>query len=222
MLWTGRGVDVARNVLIAFDLLLVVVLGLLLYCVSARDPRLPPGVLDFVQLVLVVSALLADAVALWAIATRISEFGATPNRFAALGENVILLITWRGRRCSISASSGEMDRSRTSNGGRRTTSPSMRCGRRSSRSSFRRCSGTSDGIARPPPRPTLRRPLTRPRQPVDRVHMTPPLIRVVALTSPSHSSVACIRAIRRSIPRGRCPIACTRRRARRHGGCSRR
>ena len=39
-----------------------------------------------------VSALLADAVALWAIATRISEFGATPNRFAALGENVILLI----------------------------------------------------------------------------------------------------------------------------------
>ena len=92
MLWTGRGVDVERNVLIAFDLLLVVVLGLLLYCVSARDPRLPPGVLDFVQVVLVVSALLADAVALWAIATRISEFGATPNRFAALGENVILLI----------------------------------------------------------------------------------------------------------------------------------
>jgi hypothetical protein len=35
---------------------------------------------------------LADAVALWAIATRISEFGATPNRFAVLGENVILLI----------------------------------------------------------------------------------------------------------------------------------
>ena len=31
MLWTGRGVDVERNVLIAFDLLLVVVLGLLLF-----------------------------------------------------------------------------------------------------------------------------------------------------------------------------------------------
>jgi hypothetical protein len=44
----------------------------------------------------VVSALVADAVALWAIATRITEFGFTPNRVAALGENVILLVnlTW--------------------------------------------------------------------------------------------------------------------------------
>jgi hypothetical protein len=45
-----------------------------------------------VQVVLVVSALLADAVALWAIAARITEFGFTPNRVAALGENAILLV----------------------------------------------------------------------------------------------------------------------------------
>jgi hypothetical protein len=92
LLWTGRGVDIGRDVLIAFDLLLVVVLGLLLYSVSARDPRSPPGAFDVVQVVLVVSALLADAVALWAIAARITEFGFTPNRVAALGENVILLV----------------------------------------------------------------------------------------------------------------------------------
>src|SRR5215207_8435270 len=92
LLWTGRGVDIERNALIAFDLLLVVVLGLLLYSVSARDPRSPPGAFDVVQVVLVVSALLADAVALWAIAARITEFGFTPNRVAALGENVILLV----------------------------------------------------------------------------------------------------------------------------------
>jgi hypothetical protein len=91
-LWTGRGVDIEREVLIAFDLLLVVVLGLLLYSVSARDPRSPPGAFDVVQVVLVVSALLADAVALWAIAARITEFGFSPNRVAALGENVILLV----------------------------------------------------------------------------------------------------------------------------------
>jgi len=92
MLWTGRIVSIERNVLIGFDLLLVLVLGLLLYSVSARDPRSPPGVFDVVQVVLVVSALLADAVALWAIAARITEFGFTPNRVAALGENVILLV----------------------------------------------------------------------------------------------------------------------------------
>jgi hypothetical protein len=91
-LWAGQGVDVERNVLIGFDLLLVVVLGLLLYSISARDPGSPPGVFDVLQVVLVVSALMADAVALWAIAARITEFGFTPNRVAALGENVILLV----------------------------------------------------------------------------------------------------------------------------------
>ena len=92
LLWTGRGVDVDRELLIAFDMLLLVVLGLMLYSVSARDPRSPPGAFDVLQVVLLVSALLADAVALWAIASRISEFGFTPNRVAGLGMNVILLV----------------------------------------------------------------------------------------------------------------------------------
>src|SRR4030095_5124156 len=92
LLWTGRGGDIGRSALLVFDLLLVVVLGLLLYSVSARDPRSPPGAFDVVQVVLVVSALLADAVALSVLAARISEFGFSPNRVAALGENVILLV----------------------------------------------------------------------------------------------------------------------------------
>ena len=89
---TGRGIDIERNMLIAFDLLLVVVLGLLLYSISARDPGAPAGAFDVMQVVLVVSALLADVVALWAIAARISEFGFSPNRVAGLGVNVILLV----------------------------------------------------------------------------------------------------------------------------------
>jgi hypothetical protein len=92
VLFTGRGIEMERDVLIAFDLLLVVVLALLLYSVSARDPHAPPGVFDVVQVVLLVAALLADAVALSAIAARITEFGFTPNRVAALGENLILLV----------------------------------------------------------------------------------------------------------------------------------
>jgi hypothetical protein len=98
LVWTGRGIDIERDMLIAFDLLLVVVLGLLLYSVSARDSRSPPGAFDVLQVVLVVSALLVDAVALWAIAARITEFGFSPNRVAALGENMILLVNlvWSG------------------------------------------------------------------------------------------------------------------------------
>ena len=92
MLWTGRGVGIQREVLIGFDLLLAMVLALLIYSISARDPRKAPSAFDVVQVVVVISALLADAVALWAIAARISEFGFSPNRVAALGENVILLV----------------------------------------------------------------------------------------------------------------------------------
>ncbi len=92
MLVTGRGLDIERNVLIAFDLLLVMVLALLLYSISARDPQARPGIFDIAQVVLVVSALVADAVALWAITDRISEFGVSPNRIAALGVNVMLLV----------------------------------------------------------------------------------------------------------------------------------
>ena len=92
MAWTGSGIDVKREVLIGFDLLLALVLGLLLYAVSARDPKSPPDAFDVLQFVLVVSALVVDLLALAAIGTRISEFGFSPNRVAALGENLILLV----------------------------------------------------------------------------------------------------------------------------------
>ena len=92
MAWTGSPINVKREVLIGFDLLLVVVVGLVLYAASARDPHAPPDFFDGLQLLLVVSALVVDGVALWAIAARISEFGFTPNKVAALGENLILLV----------------------------------------------------------------------------------------------------------------------------------
>jgi len=88
-----RGViDMEREVLIIFDLLLVVVLALLLYTFSARDPLARPAVLDWIQIVLVVCALAVDVVALLNIVGRLAEFGFSPNRTAALGLNLILLV----------------------------------------------------------------------------------------------------------------------------------
>ncbi len=109
MALTGNVIDAERDVLILLDLLLVVVLGLVLYTISARDEEARPTLLDIVQLVLLVSALLIDVVALAAILRRITEFGFTPNRTAGLGLNVVLLanLAWsawlltsflRGRR----------------------------------------------------------------------------------------------------------------------------
>ena len=96
MVWTGSPINVKREVLSGFDLLLAGVVGLGLFSASARDPQAPPNFFDGLQLALVVSALVVDGVALYAIAARISEFGLSPNRMAALGENIILLanLTW--------------------------------------------------------------------------------------------------------------------------------
>ena len=91
VIWTNNGIDVQRDVLILFDLLLVIVLGLLLYAISARDLTARPGLFDRLQLALVVSALIIDVMVLLAITGRITEFGFTPNKTAALGENIILL-----------------------------------------------------------------------------------------------------------------------------------
>ncbi|MGH3885102.1 MAG: permease prefix domain 1-containing protein [Pseudonocardiaceae bacterium] len=88
---TSARIDIEREALILFDLLLVVVLGLLLYSISARDPLAPPGLFDTLQLALVLSALAIDLLVLLEITRRITEYGTTPNKAAALGENIILL-----------------------------------------------------------------------------------------------------------------------------------
>ena len=91
MVVTGEWIDMDRDMLIGFDIMLALVLGLLLFSVSARDTQARPGIFDALQLLLVVAAIAADLIALSAIVGRISEFGFTPNRTAALGGNIVLL-----------------------------------------------------------------------------------------------------------------------------------
>ncbi|MFC4629573.1 permease prefix domain 1-containing protein [Promicromonospora alba] len=89
---TGGLLDVDRELLILMDAVLVLVLCLLLYSISARDSLAPPGLFDVLQLVLVVAALAVDAVTLSAMLTRIAEFGFSANKVAALGLNLVLLV----------------------------------------------------------------------------------------------------------------------------------
>jgi hypothetical protein len=77
-------------VLILIDVVLVVVLGLHLFWLSSRRPGARPGWSDRLQLVLLVAAVVIDAVVLVSLAGRIGEYGASPNKIAALGENVLL------------------------------------------------------------------------------------------------------------------------------------
>jgi hypothetical protein len=92
VVWTRGVIDIEREVLILFDVLLVVVLALLLYAFSARDRLSEPGLFDWIQLVLVVCALGVDVFALINIASRLSEYGFSANKTAAIGLNLILLV----------------------------------------------------------------------------------------------------------------------------------
>ena len=89
---SGVARDFDRELLGVFDALLVVVLGLVLYAMSARDPARPAGLMDRVQLLAVVSALVLDVMVLGSMVARIGDLGFTPNRAAALGLNVVLLV----------------------------------------------------------------------------------------------------------------------------------
>ena len=96
VVWTRGVINIERDVLILFDLLLVVVLALLLYAISARQPLSESRLFDRIQLLLVVCALAVDVFALLNIASRLSQYGFSANRTVALGLNLILLVnlTW--------------------------------------------------------------------------------------------------------------------------------
>lgn len=96
---TRSVIDVDRDLLILMDLILVLVLGLLLYAISARDPHTCPDFFDRLQVLLVICALAVDVVMLTAMLTRIAEFGFTPNKLVALGMNLVLLVNlaWSAR-----------------------------------------------------------------------------------------------------------------------------
>ncbi|HZJ40154.1 MAG TPA: permease prefix domain 1-containing protein [Demequina sp.] len=85
-----------RELLGVFDALMVVVLGLVLYAMSAREPSRPAGLMDRVQLLAVASALVLDVMVLGAMVARIGDLGMTPNRVAALGLNLVLLVNLAG------------------------------------------------------------------------------------------------------------------------------
>ena len=85
-----------RELLGVFDALMVVVLGLVLYAMSARDPSQPAGPMDRVQLLALASALVLDVMVLGAMVARIGDLGFTPNRAAALGLNLVLLVNLAG------------------------------------------------------------------------------------------------------------------------------
>jgi hypothetical protein len=88
----GIGRDFDRDLVTVFDVLLLVVLGLVVYGISARDSTRGGGAMDVIRLVAVVAAILLDILILVSMFARVGELGLTANRVAALGLNLVLLV----------------------------------------------------------------------------------------------------------------------------------
>ena len=96
MIALGKSPFMERDFLIGFDILLALVLGIVVYILSARDKLRGPNIFDYLNIALIVFALIIDLVALSAIVFRIGSFGITANKTAALGENLVLLVGLAG------------------------------------------------------------------------------------------------------------------------------
>ena len=88
----GIGREFDRDLLTGFDALLLVVLGLVLYGLSARPETARAGAMDVIRLVTVAAALVLDALVLGSLVARIGDLGLTPNRVAAIGLNALLIV----------------------------------------------------------------------------------------------------------------------------------
>ncbi|MCS1411669.1 MAG: hypothetical protein M2R45_04870 [Verrucomicrobia subdivision 3 bacterium] len=79
-----------RDFFIAFNGLLLVVLGLCIFSISERGRKEFAGGVDFMNIGLVLVTLVINVIALVVILFRLSSYGFTPNRVAVLGVNLLV------------------------------------------------------------------------------------------------------------------------------------
>ena len=92
----GKSPYTDREFLLMFNGMLALVIALVLYNISERKLSSVSRVFDPLNGVLILVAIAIDAIALSAIIARLSTYGASPNRIALLGENLLLLANLLG------------------------------------------------------------------------------------------------------------------------------
>jgi hypothetical protein len=85
-----------REFLLLFNAMLALVIALVMFNISERKLTAVAKIYDPLNAVLILVAIAIDAIALSAIIGRLSAFGASPNRIALLGENILLLANLLG------------------------------------------------------------------------------------------------------------------------------
>ena len=87
-----------REYLVALNILLIVVLGLLIFTIAERNTISPPSTNDYLNIGLVSITIILDAIALSASLFRSTSdiYGLTPNRIAVLGLNILVFVHLAG------------------------------------------------------------------------------------------------------------------------------
>jgi hypothetical protein len=90
VIWVGKNPFLDRNFLIAFNGILLGVLAVTIFSITESDSDEKKSISDYINVALIVIALIIDSVALSAIVFRLSSYGITPNRLAVLGVNILI------------------------------------------------------------------------------------------------------------------------------------
>lgn len=92
VIWIGKNPFLDRNFLISFNGILLSVLVVTIFSITERDTEEKRNTSDYINFALIVLALIVDSVALSAIVFRLSSYGITPNKLAALGVNILIWV----------------------------------------------------------------------------------------------------------------------------------
>jgi len=90
VIWVEKNPFLDRNFLIAFNGILLGVLAVTIFSITESGTDEKKNISDYINLALIVLALIIDSVALSAIVFRLSSYGITPNRLVVLGVNILI------------------------------------------------------------------------------------------------------------------------------------
>lgn len=86
----GKNPFLDRDFLLSFNGILLGVLAVTIFSITESGTDEKKSISDYINVGLIVLALIIDSVALSAIVFRLSSYGITPNRLAVLGVNILI------------------------------------------------------------------------------------------------------------------------------------
>jgi hypothetical protein len=96
MLITGKSPYTDRDFLIVYNFMLVIVLAIAIFSISDRAEQEKDLSIGILNIFLILVVLILDIIALSAIIYRLSTYGLSPNRFAVLGANLLIMVNLSG------------------------------------------------------------------------------------------------------------------------------